>query len=273
MITLYRTEEIDRIAQGGRILADLYRAIPAEVRPGVTTADLDRFAEEFIRGHAGAEPAFKGLYGFPATLCTSVNYEVVHGIPSHRRKLVEGDVISIDCGVKLEGFYADAAITVGVGEVRPETAELLERTRAALYRGIAEARPGQRLGDVGAAIQEVADEVGYGVVRELVGHGVGRKPHEEPQVPNFGKRGKGLKLVEGMVLAIEPMFNLGVAGVRTMPDRWTVVTADRKVSAHWEHTVAVTADGPRILTADPAFESVFPAAAGNGGAQEEVGAS
>jgi methionyl aminopeptidase len=259
VITLYRGDEIDRIAEGGRILGELYRVIPEQVRPGVTTADLDRFAEEFIRGHEGAEPAFKGLYGFPATLCTSVNYEVVHGIPSHRRKLVEGDVISIDCGVRLGGFYADAAITVGVGSVKPEVAELLERTRAALYRGIAEARPGQRLGDVGAAIQEVADEVGYGVVRELVGHGVGRKPHEEPQVPNFGKRGKGLKLVEGMVLAIEPMFNLGVAGVRTMPDRWTVVTADRKFSAHWEHTVAITAEGPRILTVDPAWETPFPA--------------
>jgi len=248
VITLYRGDEIDRIAEGGRILAELYRVIPERVRPGASTADLDRFAEEFIRGHEGAEPAFKGLYGFPATLCTSVNYEVVHGIPSHRRKLVEGDVISIDCGVRLAGFYADAAITVGVGQVKPEVAELLERTRAALYRGIAEARPGQRLGDVGAAIQEVADEVGYGVVRELVGHGVGRKPHEEPQVPNFGRRGKGLKLVEGMVLAIEPMFNLGSEGVRTLPDRWTVVTSDRKASAHFEHTVAVTAGGPRILT-------------------------
>jgi methionyl aminopeptidase len=150
--------------------------------------------------------------------------------------------------VKLEGFYADAAITYPVGQVAPEVATLLERTNAALHRGIAEAAPGHRLGDVGAAIQEVADEKNYGVVRELVGHGVGRKPHEEPQVPNYGKRGRGLKLVEGMVLAIEPMFNLGVAGVRTLPDRWTVVTADRKVSAHFEHTVAVTADGPRILT-------------------------
>lgn len=248
MIQLYGPGEIDTIGRAGAILAELYRVIPAEVKPGVTTADLDRFAEGFIRGHAGAEPAFKGLYGFPATLCTSVNHEVVHGIPSGRRTLVDGDVISIDCGVKLEGFYADAALTVPVGEVKPEVQALLERTRDALHRGIAEARPGSRLGDVGAAIQEVADAAGYGVVRELVGHGVGRKPHEEPQVPNFGKRGRGLKLQEGMVLAIEPMFNLGVAGVRTLPDRWTVVTADRRVSAHFEHTVAVTADGPRILT-------------------------
>ncbi|HEU0053973.1 MAG TPA: type I methionyl aminopeptidase, partial [Longimicrobium sp.] len=241
MIQLYSPAEIAAIGRAGAILAELYRVIPAEVRPGVTTADLDRFAEALIRSHAGAEPAFKGLYGFPATLCISVNHEVVHGIPSPRRPLREGDVVSVDCGVKLDGFFADAAITLPVGEVRPEVAALIEKTDAALHRGIAEAAPGRRLGDVGAAIQEVADEAGYGVVRELVGHGVGRKPHEEPQVPNYGKRGRGLKLAEGMVLAIEPMFNLGVPGVRTLPDRWTVVTLDRQVSAHFEHTVAVTA--------------------------------
>lgn len=248
MIHLKSAAEIDTIARAGAILAELYRRIPEQVRPGVSTMDLDRWAEAFIRSHPGAEPAFKGLYGFPATLCTSVNHEVVHGIPSARRVLKEGDVVSVDCGVKLEGFYADAAITVAIPPVAPEVEALLQRTRTALERGIEQARPGNRLGDVGAAIQEVADEVKYGVVRELVGHGVGRQPHEEPQVPNFGTRGKGLKLLEGMVLAIEPMFNLGSAGVRTLPDRWTVVTADRKVSAHFEHTVAVTADGPRILT-------------------------
>jgi methionyl aminopeptidase len=248
LIHLKSAAEIETIARAGRILAALYEVIPGRVRPGTTTAELDRFAEDFVRSHDGAEPAFKGLYGFPSTLCTSVNHEVVHGIPSRGRRLAEGDVISVDCGVKLAGFYADAAVTLPVGAVAPEVAELLEVTHAALFRGIAEARPGSRLGDLGAAIQEAADERGYGVVRELVGHGVGRSPHEDPQVPNFGKRGRGLKLVEGMVLAIEPMFNLGVAGVRTMPDRWTVVTADRKVSAHFEHTVAVTAEGPRILT-------------------------
>jgi methionyl aminopeptidase len=248
VIHLKTPAEIDTIGRAGAILAALYREIPAQVRPGATTADLDRWAEAFIRSHPGAVPAFKGLYGFPATLCISVNHEVVHGIPSTRRPLREGDVVSVDCGVKLDGFYADAAVTYPVGAIAPEVQALLDRTQAALARGIAEARPGQRLGDVGAAIQEVADEAGYGVVRELVGHGVGRQPHEEPQVPNFGKRGKGLKLVEGMVLAIEPMFNLGSANVRTLPDRWTVVTADRKVSAHFEHTVAVTAEGPRILT-------------------------
>jgi methionyl aminopeptidase len=248
VIHLKNAEEIATIARGGDLLAALYAALPEQVKPGATTADLDRWAEGFIRDHAGAEPAFKGLYGFPATLCISVNHEVVHGIPSTRRRLVAGDLLSVDCGVKLEGFYSDAAITLGVGELAPEAQRLVEVTREALFQGIAEARPGNRLGDVGAAIQEVAERHGYGVVRELVGHGVGRSPHEEPQVPNFGKRGKGMKLAEGMVLAIEPMFNLGVAGVRTLPDRWTVVTADRKVSAHWEHTVAVTADGPRILT-------------------------
>lgn len=248
MIHLKSAAEIDTIARAGAILAELYRRIPAEVRAGVTTAQLDRWAEEFIRSHPGAEPAFKGLYGFPATLCVSVNHEVVHGIPSTRRPLKDGDVVSVDCGVKLEGFYADAAVTLPVGEIAPEVRTLLERTQEALAAGIDQARPGRRLGDMGAAIQAVADREGYGVVRELVGHGVGRQPHEEPQVPNFGTAGKGLKLLEGMVLAIEPMFNLGTAGVRTLPDRWTVVTADRKVSAHFEHTVAVTADGPRILT-------------------------
>jgi methionyl aminopeptidase len=248
LIHLKTAEEIAIIARGGAILAGLYRELPARVQPGATTAELDRWAEAYIRDHAGAEPAFKGLYGFPATLCTSVNHEVVHGIPSHRRKLLEGDVVSVDCGVKLDGFFSDAAVTVPVGEVAPEVAELLRTTEQALYRGIEAAQAGNRLGDVGAAVQAVADARGYGVVRELVGHGVGTKPHEEPQVPNFGKAGKGMKLVEGLVLAIEPMFNLGVAGVRTLPDRWTVVTADRKVSAHFEHTVAVTADGPQILT-------------------------
>ncbi len=248
MIHLKSAAEIDTIARAGAILASLWRAIPARVAPGVSTGELDRWAESFIRSHPGAEPAFKGLYGFPATLCISVNHEVVHGIPSSRRVLREGDIVSVDCGVKLEGFYADAAVTLPVGPVAEPVAELLELTQLALARGIAEARPGSRLGDVGAAIQEVADGAGYGVVRELVGHGVGRQPHEEPQVPNFGVRGKGLKLLEGMVLAIEPMFNLGTATVRTLPDRWTVVTADRKASAHFEHTVAVTADGPRILT-------------------------
>jgi methionyl aminopeptidase len=248
VIHLKSDEEIERIAQAGRIIAELYRVLPHEVVPGSTTADLDRFAERFIRDHDGAVPAFKGLYGFPATLCTSVNHEVVHGIPSARRRLVEGDVVSIDCGVKLDGFFADAAVTVPVGDVDPDVAKLLEVTQASLHAGIEQARAGNRLGDIGAAVQEVAEAHGYGVVRDLVGHGVGREMHEEPQVPNYGKRGRGMKLEAGLVLAIEPMLNAGSANVRTLPDRWTVVTADRRVSAHFEHTVAVGTNGPRILT-------------------------
>lgn len=248
MISLKTPEEIEVIARAGRIIADLYRALPAEVVAGGSTADLDRFAEDFIRSHEGAEPAFKGLYGFPATLCTSVNHEVVHGIPAGRRKLVEGDVVSIDCGVKLEGFYADAAVTLPVGEIPPEVAELLKVTQESLQAGVAEARSGKRLGDIGAAIQAVADRGGYGIVRDLVGHGIGRSPHEEPQVPNYGKAGRGMPLEVGLVIAIEPMLNLGSADVRTLPDRWTVVTVDRRVSAHFEHTVAVTEGGPRVLT-------------------------
>jgi methionyl aminopeptidase len=249
LIHLKTAQEIELIQAAGAILSALYREMPLQVEAGRTTAELDRFAERFIRDHDGAVPAFKGLYGFPATLCTSVNSEVVHGIPSRGRKLQEGDVVSIDCGVRLHGFYADAAVTLPVGELAPESQRLLEVTAEALARGIVAARAGNRLGDVGAAIQEVADEAGYGVVRDLVGHGIGREPHEEPQVPNHGTRGKGLKLAVGLVLAIEPMFNAGTAAVRTLPDRWTVVTADRRLSAHFEHTVAITAEGPQVLTA------------------------
>ena len=249
MIHLKTAEEIELIREAGQILAALYRELPDQVRAGRTTQEIDAFAESFIRSHPEAVPAFKGLYGFPATLCTSVNFEVVHGIPSNARRLRDGDVISIDCGVRLGGFYADAAITLAVGEIPPATQRLLDVTREALGRGIAAAQVGNRLGDIGAAIQSAADEAGYGVVRDLVGHGIGREPHEEPQVPNYGTAGRGLKLAAGLVLAIEPMFNAGTASVRTLPDRWTVVTADRNVSAHFEHTVAVTADGPQVLTA------------------------
>jgi methionyl aminopeptidase len=248
LISLKSEEEIEAIARAGAIIAELYRRLPEEIRPGRTTSDLDEFAETFIRSHDGAEPAFKGLYGFPATLCTSINHEVVHGIPSDRRRLVDGDIVSVDCGVKLGGVFADAAVTVPVGTIPPATQRLLDVTRRALDAGIEAASPGNRLGDVGAAIQAVAEEAGYGIVRDLVGHGIGRQPHEEPQVPNYGVRGRGLKLEVGLVLAIEPMLNAGTASVRTLPDRWTVVTADRAVSAHFEHTVAVTAAGPRILT-------------------------
>jgi methionyl aminopeptidase len=249
VIALRGPAEVDAIARAGVILAQLHRAFGERIVPGVTTAELDAFAEEFIRGHEGAEPAFKGLYGFPASVCASANEEVVHGIPSPRRRLVEGDIISMDAGVRLDGWYADAAVTFPVGEIDERAARLLAVTSEALERAIAQAVPGNRLGDIGAAVQGLAEEHGFGVVRELVGHGIGREPHEEPQVPNFGRPGRGLRLEAGMVLAIEPMLNEGGGEVRTLQDRWTVVTADRSRSAHFEHTVAVTADAPRILTA------------------------
>lgn len=249
MTRLKKPDEIEAIARAGRIIAQLFEVLPARVRPGVSTAEIDSFAEEFIRSHHGAEPAFKGLYGFPASVCASVNHEVVHGIPSPYRLLKEGDIISVDVGVKLEGWFADSAVTLPVGDIDGETRVLLDVTREALALGIAEARPGNRLGDIGHAVQKHAEDAGFSVVRELVGHGIGRDPHEEPQVPNYGHPGRGAKLLEGLVIAIEPMVNLGTASVRTLPDRWTVVTADQRRSAHFEHTVAVTKDGPRILTA------------------------
>lgn len=248
MSMLKRRDEIEAMERAGRIIGDLFEAIAERVQPGATTGALDSFAEEFIRSHDGAEPAFKGLYGFPATLCTSINHEVVHGIPSPYRQLAEGDIVSVDVGVKLDGWFGDRAVTFPVGEVDPETQRLLDVTRDALYEGIAAARVGNRIGDIGHVIQKHAESAGYTVVRELVGHGIGREPHEDPQVPNFGQSGRGQKLEEGLVLAIEPMVNLGVAAVETLPDRWTVITADKQRSAHFEHTVAVTASGPRILT-------------------------
>ncbi len=251
MISLKAPQEIEAIARAGVILARLFETLPDEIRPDVTTAELDAFAEDFIRAHPGAEPAFKGLYGFPASLCISVNQEVVHGIPSRRRRLAAGDLVSVDAGVRLEGWYADAARTYPVGEVDAESRRLLDITQEALRRGIAHALPGNRIGDIGAAVQATAEQAGFSVVRDLVGHGIGRSPHEEPNVPNFGHAGRGLRLEAGLVIAIEPMVNQGQAAVRTLSDRWTVVTADRKRSAHFEHTVAVQADGPKVLTALP----------------------
>jgi methionyl aminopeptidase len=248
VIALRTPAEIDAIAAAGDVLGRLHTTLAPHVVPGVSTAELDRIAEAFIRSHAGAAPAFKGLYGFPASLCVSVNEEVVHGIPAARRVLKEGDIISIDAGVELDGWFADAAVTHAVGAVDPGARRLLEVTRRALDAGIAEAKPGQRLGDIGHAIQSTAERAGFSIVRALVGHGIGREPHEEPQVPNFGRRGRGLELRPGLILAIEPMVNEGGAGVLTLEDRWTVVTIDRKRSAHFEHTVAVTENGPRILT-------------------------
>ena len=248
MISLKTAEEIDAIARAGAILAALFDAIVPEIRPGVSTADLDLFGENFIMSHPGATPSFKGLYGFPASLCISINHEVVHGIPSTKRILQEGDIVSVDAGVSLNGWYADAARTYAVGDVDAVSEVLMRVTHEALQAGIAMAVAGNHLGDVGSAIQGVAETAGFTVVRDLVGHGIGRDPHEEPQVPNFGKPGKGLVLQPGLVLAIEPMVNAGTPAVRTLSDRWTVVTADKKRSAHFEHTVAVTEDGPKVLT-------------------------
>jgi methionyl aminopeptidase len=249
MIALKSMQDVKGIAAAGKILAKLFKAIEPEVVPGMTTLDLDHFGEEFIRSHTGAEPAFKGLYGFPASLCISMNHEVVHGIPRKNRVLKEGDIISIDAGVRLNGWYADSAVTFPVGEIDEDATRLLEVTKAALQRGIASAQVGNRLGDVGSAVQKTAEAAGFTVVRDLVGHGIGRDPHEEPQVPNFGQPGRGLRLQTGLVIAIEPMVNEGAAAVRTLADRWTVVTADRRRSAHFEHTVAITEDGPKVLTA------------------------
>lgn len=248
MSLLKTPDEIEAMARAGRIIGAMFQALEERIVPGVTTGALDDFAEDFIRSHDGAEPAFKGLYGFPATLCTSVNHEVVHGIPSAYRTLVEGDIVSVDVGVKLDGWFGDSAITFPVGDVDEETQRLLDVTRESLKDGIEAARPGNRLGDIGHVIQKRAEDGGFSVVRELVGHGIGRDPHEDPQVPNFGQAGRGPRLQEGMVLAIEPMVNLGVPDVETLPDRWTVITADKRRSAHFEHTVAVTGNGPRVLT-------------------------
>lgn len=249
MISLKTPRQIDELARAGCILGDLFRELSGRVQTGVSTGELDAFAEEFIRSHEGAVPAFKGLYGFPGSLCTSINEEVVHGIPSRDRRLEPGDIVSLDAGVKLGGWFADAARTFPVGDVDAATARLLDVTSRALAAGIEQARPGNRLGDVGHAIQAVAEGAGFGVVRDLVGHGIGREPHEEPQVPNFGSPGRGLRLQAGLVLAIEPMVNAGTPAVRTLADRWTVVSADGSRSAHFEQTVAITEAGPLVLTA------------------------
>lgn len=236
------------MARGGVILYNALQEAKAAVRPGVSTMELDTLIEKFIRSHQGAEPAFKGLYGFPGSACISVNEEIVHGIPSTRRVLQEGDIVTLDIGVKLEGMYTDSAVTVPVGEVDSMTIKLLEITQQALDAGIAAATPDNHIGDIGAAIQAVVEPAGFSIVRELVGHAVGFSLHEELQVPNYGKPKRGKKLMPGLTLAIEPMVNVGTPRTRTLSDKWTVVTADGKRSAHFEHTVAVTDSGPVILT-------------------------
>ena len=234
--------------QSGRIVRQGLDHVREMVAPGVTTMDLERAAEKKIK-ELGAKPAFKGYYDYPCVLCTSVNEEIVHGIPSEKRTLNEGDIVSIDSGVVLDGYYGDSAITVPVGNgLKPELKKLLEVTEASLYRGIEQARIGTAVEDIGAAVQQHVEAAGFSVVREFVGHGIGTKLHEEPQVPNYGNRGHGAKLREGMVLAIEPMVNFGKPGTRVLDDKWTAVTADGSFSAHFEHCVAVTKDGPVILT-------------------------
>ena len=240
--------EIERMRHSGRIVRQVLDEVRSMVAPGVTTMDLERAAEKKIAA-LGAKPAFKGYFDYPCVLCTSVNEEIVHGIPSEKRALKDGDIVSIDCGVVLDGYYGDAAITVPVSEaVKPELRKLLTVTEESLYRGIDQALIGNSVGDVGAAVQEHVEAAGFSVVREFVGHGIGTRLHEEPQVPNFGARGHGAKLREGMVLAIEPMVNYGKPETRVLGDKWTAVTVDGSFSAHFEHCVAVTKDGPVILT-------------------------
>ena len=248
MIQLKSAREIDVMAEGGRILAGALAELKARVAPGVSTLELDEIADSDIRRHEGAMPAFKGLYGFPRSICLSINNEIVHGIPSRQRVLEVGDLLSIDIGVQYKGFYTDAAITVPVGAVDETSKKLLAVTAEALDAGIAAATVDNHIGDIGAAVQSVVERAGFSVVRELVGHGVGAAAHEDPQVPNFGKPKRLMKLVPGLTIAIEPMVNVGSPKTRTMPDGWTIVTADGSRSAHFEHTVAVTPAGPRVLT-------------------------
>lgn len=252
MITIKSAREVETMAAAGRILAETLQLVEVHTRPGTTTEDLDRLAEDFIRSHPGARPSFKGLYDFPKSLCTSINDEVVHGIPSGDRELHDGDILSVDCGVCLEGLHADSACTIVVGEVSVEVERLLAVTREALSAGISAATEGHHTGDIGHAVQQVAEAAGYSVVRELVGHGIGTRFHEEPQIPNFGKPKHGRRLIKGMTIAIEPMINAGGPEIKTLSDGWTVVTADGSLSAHFEHTVEIHPDGPQILTGVPA---------------------
>lgn len=246
MIILKNEIEIDLMRKAGRIVGETLNLLGEKVRPGITTAELDRIAEEFITKH-GAKPSFKGLYGFPASLCISVNEQVVHGIPG-KYKLKDGDIVSVDCGVLLNGFHGDAARTFAVGNVTEEVKKLIEITEECFFKGIEKAVVGNRLTDISHEIQQYVEANGFSVVRDYVGHGIGRKVHEDPEVPNFGRPGRGPKLMSGMVLAIEPMVNIGSYHVETLDDDWTVVTADRKYSAHYENTVAILPNGPEILT-------------------------
>ena len=234
--------------RAGKVVREVLEIVRGEVKPGATTLDLEKVAEAHIAA-LGAKPAFKGYHGYPCVLCTSVNSEVVHGIPSKKRVLKEGDIVSVDCGAIVDGYYGDAAITVPVGEkISPDTARLLAVTEKSLQAGISAVKPGATLGDIGAAVQGVVEAEGFSVVRDFVGHGIGSSMHEDPQVPNFGEAGQGMRLRSGMVIAIEPMVNAGKPEVRVLRDGWTAVTDDGSMSAHFEHTVAVTDTGAKVLT-------------------------
>lgn len=246
MIYIKTREEIELMREAALSVSRTLGILAKEIKPGVTSLYLDRLAEEYIRDNGG-EPAFKGLYGFPNTLCMSLNEAVVHGIPNDK-PFKDGDIISVDCGVKKNGFYGDHAYTFAVGEVKPEVQKLLDVTKECLYLGIEQFKNGNRIGDISYAIQSHAEKNGYGVVRELVGHGLGKKMHEDPEVPNYGKRGDGPKLRDGMVIAIEPMINMGKKNIRQLPDGWTILTADGLPSAHFEHDVALVDGKPDILS-------------------------
>jgi methionyl aminopeptidase len=246
-IQIKSAAEIEKMRISGIALRKVHDAVKAAVRVGATTMDLERVAVAKME-ELGAVSAFKGYHGYPAVLCTSVNSEVIHGIPHDRGALKSGDIVSVDCGVVIDGYYSDAAVTHAVGEVTPAVAKLLRVTEASLYAAIDKAVVGGRLGDISNAVQVMCDAEGYGIVRDFVGHGIGKSMHEDPQLPNFGPAGKGPRLKAGMVLAIEPMINIGTADVKVLEDGWTAVTGDGSMSAHFEHTVAITKDGPVILT-------------------------
>ena len=249
-VTIKSAEEIAKMRKAANMVSTVLTRMPEHIKPGVSTYELDQLAEKWIC-EAGGKPAFKGYLGYKASICTSINHEVVHGIPSKDRILQEGDIVGVDCGAIWEAYYGDGAYTFAVGQVAPEVQQLLERTQKGLLTGVEQMHPGKRLFDIGAAISAVANQYGYGVVREYVGHGIGTKLHEAPQVPNFGVAGTGMRLKAGMILAIEPMFNLGTHEVELQKDGWTVVTKDHKLSAHFEHTVLITENGPEVLTKWP----------------------
>ena len=247
MIVLKTTRELALMREACRISAGALKAAGEAVQPGVTTAEIDKIAYDYIVKQ-GAKPNFLNLYGFPATACISINDEVIHGIPDKKRVIQEGDIVSIDLGAAIEGYNGDNAATFAAGKISPEAQRLCDVTRESLYEGISKALAGGRLGDIGYAIQSYCEKHGYGVVRSFTGHGIGKKLHEDPSVPNYGTPGRGVRLLPGMTIAIEPMINQGVPGVKTMSDGWTVKTADGKLSAHFEHTIAITSNGPVILT-------------------------